>query len=121
MKNKSITAVIYILIVIVGLLLSFFVIFNFMLSDTASVVERALSFGITAVAYGVVGVAAAFIRPGAWKTMGLLLSLPALAVTFLYSLRERNYVWLYLIYFTVAAAFAFLGAYLSHRIRTGRE
>lgn len=121
MENKFVTAIINILLIVAGLFLSFFVVFNFMFTDMGGMFERAISFAITAVAYGVVGVIAGIIRPRSWRMAAVLLTFPALLITLWYSSSERGTLWINLIYFTVAAAFVFLGAYLSSRIRLGKN
>jgi hypothetical protein len=121
MENKFVTAIINTVLVLAGLFLSFFVVLNFMFTDMGGIFERAVSFAITAVAYGIVGVIAGIIRPRKWRMAAVLLTFPALLITLWYSFREEGTLWVNLIYFTVAAAFVFLGAYLSSRIRLGKK
>jgi hypothetical protein len=121
MENKFVTAIINTVLVLAGLFLSFFVVLNFMFTDMGGIFERAVSFAITAVAYGIVGVIAGIIRPRKWRMAAVLLTFPALLITLWYSFREMGTLWVNLIYFTVAAAFVFLGAYLSSRIRLGKK
>ncbi|MCX8129803.1 MAG: hypothetical protein N3I35_06860 [Clostridia bacterium] len=121
MHNKYLAAVFYILIGVVSLFLSFFVVFNFMFSDSGSTGERVATYIIAAAAYGIVGSAGGFIKPGSWKTASMLLILPVLVITFLYSVREIESVGLNIAYLITAIVFAFSGAYIGSWTKLRRK
>jgi hypothetical protein len=93
---------------IIGILPGFFLVFNFMFTDVASISERAFSFLLVLVAYLVLGTA--FGLSGInMRLGGIWLSLPALIFVFLYSFKETDSIIINLLYAATALIFSLTG------------
>jgi hypothetical protein len=94
----------------VGAFPAFFVVFNAIFSDGGSTIERMVTFALTIVAYGMLGIAFGLFTPAAWWVLGFWISFPAIVIVAWYSLRETGRLFLHLNYLVLAVGSAIVGA-----------
>lgn len=106
---------------ITGLLPGFFLVFNFMFSDIISLNERILSILVVIVAYLVLGTAFGLTGHGMEWKYGICLSIPAVILAVIYSIRETGTIAMNLLYAAAAigasAAGTSLGSSLTRKKR----
>jgi hypothetical protein len=100
----------YILAFLIGLLPGFFLVFNYMFSDVSSDSERSVSFLVVEAVYLFLGaVFGLLVSDKGWK-YALCLSLPALMLIVLYSLRETGTILINLSYAVSVLGSALIGS-----------
>ncbi len=115
----------YFLVLILGILPGYFVVFNSVFTDPGgSVSERLLTFLLTAVTYGIPGAILGYIGPATSWRWGIWLTIPALIIVLLYSFREPglfllNFAYI-LLAFASAAGSAYYGASFALRKKSGK-
>ena len=100
----------YLLAVLVGIPLAFFLVFNAIFSDGVSILERFLTFVLIIISYGILGLVFGFIWPKhSWRS-GIGISITAFLIVGWYSFRETQHLPLHFSYLVVTAASACLAA-----------
>ncbi len=99
---------------LVGALAGFFLVFNILFTDVSSTNERLYSFGLIIVVYLVLGLIFGYLT-ATWN-VGLVLSLPAVILALLYSVREPGNLLLHLAYILATLSAACIGAYGGARL-----
>ena len=109
MREKALRLLAYVAAVSVGTLPAFYVVFNAIFTDGGSPIERIVTFVLTIVAYGILGIAFGLFSSAAWWVLGLWISFPAIVIVAWYSARETGRLLLHLSYLVLAVGSASLG------------
>jgi lipoprotein signal peptidase len=109
-RKRVLRLLVYVAAVGVGAFPAFFVVFNAIFSDGGSPIERIATFVLTIVAYWVLGAAFGLFSSAAWWVLGFWISFPAIVIVALYSMRERERLFLHWFYLVLAVGAASLGA-----------
>lgn len=108
----------YLIAFAIGILPAFFVVFNAIFSDVFSLADRLLTYLLTLIAYGILGLTFGFLsRSLSWK-WSIWLTLPALVIAILYSFNESGRWLLHLSYPLLAFAAAAAAATAGSRLRS---
>jgi hypothetical protein len=106
---------------VTGLLPGFFLVFNFMFSDVISLNERILSYLVVIAAYLLLGIAFGLAaRDMGWK-YGICLSLPAIILALIYSIKETGTAGINLLYATAALVPSITGSQLGAKFAGMRK
>lgn len=103
-----------------GLLPGFFLVFNFMFSDVISPYERGLSFLVVIVTYLVLGAAFGLTGHDNGRKLGILISLPALILAFIYSIKETGTISINFLYSAAALVSSVTGSSLGSKLSKKR-
>lgn len=105
---------------IIGIIPGFFLVFNFMFTDVISINERLFSLLLVSVTYLVLG-AAFGLASYAIRSGGIWLSLPALIIVFLYSIKETHSLVINLLYAAASLGFSIIGHRLGAKLSKNRK
>jgi hypothetical protein len=111
----------YVVALSIGALPAFFVVFNAIFADAGSIAERIVTFVLTILSYGILGLACGFFLAAAAWRLGLWVSCPAIVIVIWYSMREGERLLLHLFYLVLAVGAASFGAYAGSRLRARRK
>lgn len=101
--------IIAIIAFLVGVIPGFFIVFNFVFSDSSgSLNERLFTFLLVIVAYGILGLTLSFIEKSQWLPW-VSLSAPAVIILVLYSFKEINLIGLNILYACLTLGSSWLG------------
>lgn len=108
---------IYFLVLILGILPGYFVIFNSVFTDTSgSISERLLTFLLVVICYSIPGAVLGYIGPAtSWK-WSIWLTIPAFLIILLYSFKEPDLLVLNFGYILLAFASGSIGGYFGASI-----
>ena len=107
----------YILAFIIGIVLAFFLVFNYLFTDSSgNFSERFITFVIVALAYGIIGFCFGFIGKKASFRWGIVLSMPAFIIALLYALKEKQILLLAILYVITSVIFSSAFAYFASKI-----
>jgi hypothetical protein len=106
---------------ITGLLPGFFLVFNFMFSDIISLNERILSYLVVIVSYLILGLAFGLAGHDIGWRHGICLSLPAIMLALIYSIKETGTTGINLLYIIAALAPSIIGVQLGARLSRRRK
>ncbi len=112
-QSKWVTAAAWVLALVAGSLAAFFIVGPALFSD-GSTGERMLLLGLSAVIFGMVGVALGILAPWAWRSAGIVLAAPVVVVALLFGLET---LLLAVVFIVSDAAAALFGAWGGARIR----
>ena len=110
MRERALRLFAYAAAAIAGTFPAYFVVFNAIFSDGGSPIERIVTFVLTVVSYGILGVAFGWFSSAAWWILGFWISFPAIVIVAWYSAREAGRLVLHLFYLVLAVGSASLGA-----------
>lgn len=103
---------------IVGLIPSFFIIFNSVFSDSnGSSIERLFTFLLVIMVYVILGLLFGFMVKGKSWLPWVSLSAPAVIILVLYSFKETNLIGLNIFYACLTVGSSWLGFFLGERLR----
>jgi len=119
--KKVLTFIEYLLAVLVGIPLAFFLVFNAIFSDGVSIPERFLSFVLIIITYGILGLVFGFTWPKHSWRWGIWISITAFLIVGWYSFRETEHLPLHFSYLVVTAASACLAALAGTRLSARRQ
>ena len=112
----------YILAFIIGIVPAFFLVFNYLFTDSSgNFSERLITFIIVAIAYGLLGFAFGFFGKKTSLGWGIILSSPAIIIAFLYALREKQIILLAISYVIVSILFSSFFAYFASKINNCKK
>jgi len=101
---------------IVGILPGFFLVFNFIFSDVISLYERVFSLLVVAAAYLTLGAAFGLAGRDSGYGTGLWLSLPALILSLIYSIKEPTALPINLLYSLTALGSSVISSHLGAKL-----
>lgn len=110
MRERALRLLVYVIAVSVGAFPAVFVVFNAIFTDGGSPVERIVTFVLTIVAYGILGIAFGLFSAAASWVLGWWISFPAIVIVIWYSARETGRLLLHSSYLVLAVGSAILGA-----------
>jgi hypothetical protein len=110
MRQRALRLLVYVAAASVGAVPAFFVVFNAIFSDGGSTIERIVTYILTVVAYGILGIAFGLFSSAAWWVLGFWISVPAIVIVAWYSTREMGRLLLHVSYPVLAVGSASLGA-----------
>jgi len=106
---------------VTGLLPGFFLVFNFMFSDIISLYERILSYLVVIAAYIILGAAFGLAAHDmGWKS-AVCLSLPAIILVLIYSVKETGTAGINLLYAAAALIPSIISAQLGSKLSRRRK